>query len=565
MKRAISLIIIYPLLLPFLVYSQEPVLHELEMEDGIKLLTDIYFPTDGNGPWPVVMGRTPYGRDTDSGSIMLPPDARENMASSGIVVVIQDVRGRNGSEGEQIPFAADGWGELKDGLTTLNWIRGQEWCNGKIATIGASAGGVTQIQLAGTGPEGIVGQIIDLAPMSNYHSFAFNGGVFRREIVEGWLMTSQWPVEENLALIREHPFYDDYWRLLNLKEQIGKVNWPVMIGACWYDLFVDSSIDLYEEIRAHAQPAARDNVVLLIGPYTHTTFNETEHGELRFPNNAVIPYDSLWPKEVTFIEHWLLGKSLQPTPPRVLYYVMGEITNLPNVRQSPGNEWRIAEDWPPPAQKTKWYLTNQNTLQTALPQQEGTYQYSYDPNDPVPTRGGQNFMVTPGPYDQRLIEHRNDVILFTTDSLSEPLEVTGKVTAILYVSTSAKDTDFTAKLTDVYPDGKSILIADNIRKLSMRGEFTYPQEVVPNQIYRLEIEIGNTSIIFNTGHRMRLAISSSNNPRFEPNPNTGNPDWTSDEKVVAQQTVFVGGNQASHLLLPIPFSESAVSEWGELK
>ena len=533
------------------VFAQIPAVYHVEMRDSIRLATDVYLPAGGEGPWPVVLARTPYGRTrrAGQGSTQLNPTRRDSLLNRGVAMVIQDVRGRYDSEGDRLFGVADGWGELQDGYDTVAWVRGQPWCNGRVATTGSSAGGMTQIFLAATGPEGIAGQLIHTAPLSVYHAFFSTGGVFRKAFVERWLKWNGFPYESALAEWRAHPYYDAYWQTMSLSERADRVNWPVALLCCWYDPFLQGSIDIYTTIRNRGGPVARDNVFMVIGPYTHMNYSfrkQLTAGELEFPPDARVPRDQ-WPKFAHWLSHWLLGEPLDPKPPRVLYYVMGEAP----AGNAPGNVWRAADDWPPPARITPWFFAAGHTLQTLPPRQEGALRYLYDPQHPVPTLGGQNIFLKAGPYDQRSIEDREDVLLFTSEALTEPVEVTGRITAVLYVSTRAKDTDFTAKLTDVYPDGRSMLICDSIRRLSLRKDLSHPQTVVPGTRYRIEIDLGSTSIVLNTGHRIRLAVSSSNSPRFEPNPNTGNPDWTRPETAIAEQTVYVGGNQASHLRLPI--------------
>ena len=565
MKRYLQLsVLIVVLCVPAMVFAQTPTLHMVEMRDGVRLATDVYVP-EGQGPWPVILGRTPYGRQ-HPGSVKLYPATpsrkgvtRQEVLDSGIAIVIQETRGVGDSEGE-IPLEnPDSWGELQDGYDTVAWIREQAWCNGRIAGAGSSAGGMKQIGLAGTGPEGMVGQLIYQAPISGYHYTTYPGGVFHKVLVETWLNNEA--VMYLLVGNRSHPYYDELWQIDNLAERVDRVNWPVTVQASWYDVFQQGTIDLYTEIRERGGPHARENVFLLIGPYHHMNFDlrkGPEEGELTLPEGAHVPLDR-WPKDGQWIKHWLLGEPLDPKPPRVLYYVMGELP----VGNGPGNEWRAADDWPPPSEVTPWFLTTDNTLQSKSPSQGGELRYTYDPQNPVPTLGGKHIYLRAGPYDQRPVEDREDVLLFTSEVLAEPVEVTGRIKAVLYVSTSGKDTDFAAKLTDVYPDGRSMLLCDGIRKLSLREDFSQPQEVVPGARYRVEVDLSSTSIAFNTGHRIRLAVSSSNSPQFEPNPNTGNPDWTSTETVIAEQTVYVGGDQGSHLLLPIaiePVTEVEQSE-----
>ncbi len=534
MKRYLHLLIlIFVVCLPLTVYAQVFVHTEylVEMRDGVHLATSVYLPSTGEGPWPVVLSRTPYGRGDGKAS---------ELARNGIGLVSQDVRGRGNSEGVSHPFVADGWGMLQDGYDTVSWIQAQGWCNGSIATVGSSAPGVTQILLAGTGANGITGQVIGKAPLSNYHSFFYTGGVFRKIFAGTWLRDN-WSYPDSLNEVRSHPYYDEYWQLQDLSERVDNVDWPVALQTGWYDIFQQGVIDLYSAIREQGGPHARDNLFMLIGPGTH--FDSGASG------------DVYWPSDFDWLEHWLVNKPLEQSPTGVLYYVMGDSST----EDAPGNEWREIEHWPPLAESTNWFLAGGQALQNAKPLQEQQLSYTYDPSNPVRTRGGQNLYTSVGALDQSSVENREDVLLFTTNPLSEPLEVTGRITAVLYVSTSAQDTDFTAKLTDVYPDGRSMLICDSIRRLSLRENYAQPQEVVPGETYRLEIDLGSTSYIFNTGHSIRLAVSSSNSPRFEPNPNTGNPDWTSTEKVMAEQTVYLGGEHASYLVLPVASERSGIS------
>ncbi|RJP25420.1 MAG: CocE/NonD family hydrolase [Candidatus Omnitrophota bacterium] len=535
MKRFRVLFVFLTLIaLPIVAEPQEAAVYRVEMRDGVELATDVYLPSEGKGSWPVVLGRTPYSKKSSADLASL--------TERGIAVVIQDVRGRFDSGGFARPFADDGWGERQDGYDTVHWIRAQAWCNGKIATVGGSAGGITQIQLAGSAPEGLAGQLIVVAPLSGYHSTFFMGGVFRKSLVEGWLKGAKWP-DENLAEIRFHPAYDEYWQVQNLGERIEEVNWPISLVGGWFDIFQQGTIDAFVDIRNHGGSCARENAHLIMGPWHHGV-NVTKVGELTFPDTAKTP--ALWPGQKEWLEHWLSDQPLDPAPPPVLYYTMGELP----AGNAPGNEWRSCENWPPDSMPHKYYLCSDGGL-SENPPEASVRTYTYDPKNPVPTIGGQNLLLPMGPHDQRSIEQRDDVLVFSTPPLSEPLEVTGRITATLYVSTNAVDTDFTAKLTDVYPDGRSMLLNDGIRKLSFRHSLISPTAVVPGKIYQLEIDLWSTSIVFNTGHCIRLAISSSNSPRFEANPNTGFADWRNTETVAAEQSIYIGGECASYLLLPV--------------
>ena len=510
-----------------------PTTHMVEMRDGTKLATDVYLPKEGNGPWPVLMERTPYKKENLAGHAPL--------TEQGIAFVVQDVRGRHSSDGRARPFADDAWGKNKDGYDTVEWVRAQKWSDGKIATTGGSAGGITQIMLATTGPEGIVGQYVVVAPVSNYSGVFYQGGCFRKSLAAGWLKAAQWP-PDNLPEIRYYGTYSDYWAVQNLGERVENVDWPVVLVAGWYDIFQQGSIDAFTQIQQRASQTGRDNVHLIMGPWPHG-IGMTKYGEVEFPESGKVPDD--YPKMHDWVAQWLLGKPLPKRPAPVTYYTMGELPG----DDAPGNEWRSADTWPVPATFANLYLAEREKLDLDVPR-ASTRTYNYDPNDPVPSLGGPNLLIPTGPFDQRPIESRKDVLLFTTPPLKRPMEVTGRMTAVLYVSTTAKDTDFTAKLTDVYPDGRSMLITDGIQRLSLRLSQSDPTYAESGKVYCVTVDLWSTSYIFNKGHRIRLAVSSSNEPRFEANPNTGH-DWTSGEKVVAGQTVHLGGKRASHMTLPV--------------
>jgi len=511
------------------------------MRDGTELSTSIHFP-DGEGPWPVKLTRTPYNRLRNKRRMA--NLARASIASN-TVIIVQNTRGKWQSQGEPRPFYDDGAGKLQDGHDTVKWVLAQPWCDGKIMTFGGSAGGITQFLLDASNPPGIAGQAIAMAPMSLYHGLFYRNGVFLKSLVEGWLERNKFP-QTCLETCRSHPYYDEFWKKRNMAENVGSVDWPIMLTGGWYDLYADEIIQAYVQIRKCARPRAREGVRLIMKPCKHGA--SVEEGELTFP-------DELKREPKWWINRWQWENSVlrdQPLPenaPRVAYFTMGE---LPAAEGVPGNEWRRADDWPPPSTLTDYYLTVDGRLIPDETPGEGCIEYSYDPRNPVPTRGGNNFGgLSSGIVDQRENEKRNDVIVFTSDTLEEPLEITGTVRAAIYASTDAPDTDFTAKLSDVYPDGRSMQICDGIARLSLRNGLEQPQPVKPGQVYRVEIDIGVTSTVLNKGHCLRLAVSSSNFPRFERNPNTGSTDWRTDDTRLAHQAIRIGGGHPSCLILPV--------------
>jgi putative CocE/NonD family hydrolase len=232
----------------------------------------------------------------------------------------------------------------------------------------------------------------------------------------------------------------------------------------------------------------------------------------------------------------------------VAYYVLGDVTEP----DGPGNEWRFADDWPVPATEVPFYFHEGGVMDMVAPGgAEAPDVYDYDPIDPVPTLGGANLTISKGPYDQAGLETRDDVIVFTTAPLTEPLEITGQVTVVLYASSSALDTDFTAKLGDVYPDGRSMLVCDGIIRARHRNTQAADELLTPGEVYAFTIDLWETCIAFNTGHRIRVDISSSNYPRFDANPNTGEPFNQATGTAVATNTIYHDADHPSHLLLRV--------------
>jgi predicted acyl esterase len=515
--------------------AARPVVEQVAMRDGVRLATAVWRP-EGAGPWPVALARTPYNKDAIRGDRFL---------KEGIVLVAQDVRGRFASEGVARPFADDAWGERQDGLDTVNWIRRQPWCSGRIATFGGSAVGITQLLLAGAGPEGIAGQHVVVAPVSLFHGCFYQDGVFRKALVEDWLRMTNWPPEV-LPWLRQHATYDAYWQTQDLRNRLPNVRWPVVHVGGWFDIFAQGTIDAFTELQARGGPGARGRQRLVMGPWTHGVY-QRKAGDFLFPENAVRPPGM--PDEFGWLRFWLTGRPEVPVDlAPVHYYVMGDVDDP----KAPGNTWRAVRHFPPPSRPYRLYLTADGGLVPERPSFAATREYDYDPANPVPTVGGAELTRPPGPRDQRPVECRKDVLVFSTPLLEKPLEVTGRVRVRLDAATSARDTDFSARLCDVYPDGRSMLIADGIIRASYRRSLARPEPVAPGRRATYDIDLGSTSIIFNRGHRIRVAITSSNAPRFEPNPNTGEP-WRPSggaAPVVARQRVSLGGSEASHIILP---------------
>jgi len=511
----------------------------LPMSDGVRLDTHVVRP-DGAGPWPAMLYRTPYYELDDPGVFAA--------VSINYAVVAQNARGRFASEGENKAFFADGWTGHADGLDTVNWILIQPWCNGKICTYGGSARGITQNLLAGANPPNLYAQYIIKAGANMYDGVVYFGGAFRYEMVTNWLTGNAYD-PASLNEFVAHPSYDTFWAGYDMTARQNLRNYPVVNISGWYDCFQQCNIDNFTSIREHGGPLARDQAKLVITMSTHGG----NDGALPFPANAQNAPPQYAPERM--MDHYLKDVANGfDTLPRVAYYMMGDLENL----AAPGNEWRYADDWPVPAVETPVYFRSNHTLSLAPPDSaEPPISYDYDPENPVPTLGGANLTIARGNHDQRPVESRPDVVLFDSGPLSVPVEVTGRIWAYLYVSSDALDTDFTAKLTDVYLDGKSILICDGIRRARYRNSQTTPQLMTPDTIYQIPIDLWSTAATFDRGHHVRVTISSSNSPRFAPNPNTGGPFILDDPTTqVAHNTIYVDSHHTSHIMLPLTGPDS---------
>jgi|YNPNPStandDraft_1061719.scaffolds.fasta_scaffold04002_5 predicted acyl esterase len=510
------------------------------MRDGVRLATDVHLPT-GNGPFPTVLVRTPYNKD---GVAALGADG----ARRGYAVVVQDTRGRFASEGENLPFETDGWDRLADGFDTVQWLIKQSWCNGRIGTFGGSAVGITQLLLAGTGTTNVACQHITVGAPSLYHDAVYPGGVFKKSMIEDWLRISKFSTNA-LVLWTSHPNHDAYWRERELNHRFHMVNTAAIHIGGWFDIFAQGTIDSFIGYQHKGGPMARGRQRLLMGPWTHGVLTD-KAGELTFPNGKKPPGVShdFWKWADHHLRGITNGVELEPT---VTYYVMGDVTD-PN---APGNVWRTASNWPPePSKPTSYYLNAANrTLGPTKPNQTRSISYTYDPRNPVPTIGGPQLTIPAGPKDQREIESRPDVLVFTSDPLSKPLEITGRVRCRLWASSSAPDTDWFVRLCDVYPDARSFNICEGQLRARHRRGFDKEAFLRPGRVYAFDIDLWSTSIILNRGHRLRLHVTSSSYPGYDPNPNTGQPFRSSDRMQSAQNTIWTGATRPSELILPVVF------------
>ncbi|MGB2824795.1 MAG: CocE/NonD family hydrolase, partial [Phycisphaerae bacterium] len=319
------------------------------MSDGVRLATDVYLP-GGEGPWPAVLSRTPYNKGRGGGGAL---------ARRGYAVVKQDMRGRFASKGENLPFIGCGWVDHRDGADTIAWVRRQGWCNGKVATTGGSALGITQNLMAPTAPEGLLAQYIVVAAASMYHHATYVGGALRKSQVEGWLRGNRFDPNA-MRMFAQHPAYDEWWQGFDAVRECGRITAPAMHVGGWFDTFSAGTVAAFVSRQHKGGKGAKGRQKLVMGPWAHGIGAFGKVGELRFPKAALPPkYNA-----TSWFDHHLKGEDGGAKDlPAVAYYVMGDTSD----RSAPGNEWRFADDWPVPCKPTAYYLHADGRLSTARP------------------------------------------------------------------------------------------------------------------------------------------------------------------------------------------------------
>ena len=548
------------------------------MRDGVKLYADVYRPRR-EGKFPVLVVRTPYGVQRDG---MHEPKIR--FAQRGYAVVVQDTRGRYQSEGTWEPFR----NEAEDGYDTIQWAAQQPWSTGKVATEGGSYLGHVQWRAASLAPPNLVTIFPMVASTSIYHNWAYVGGAFRLSFNYGWgavrmparimlpqywhdaayapeelkyetilwhlplnrgdLMSSNQGVQHYRDWLK-HQSYDDYWRAISDEERFPNIKVPAHTSGGWFDIFLAGTINGFAGLRARGgSEIARRESKMIIGPWGHGPSQKT--GDVDFGPSAM---RELFPRELSWYDHYLKGEDngINREPPVEIFY-MG------------ANRWVKAEDWPVPGTAfTPFYLSSggqansgrgDGRLQAEKAGGAQSDEFLYDPNQPVPTVGGNNCCGTPtlaGPRDQRSIEARHDVLVYTGEILKQPLSIAGPVKLKLYAATDGPDTDFVAKLVDVHPNGFAMNIAEGILRARFRKGLDKMELLRPNEVYEFEIDLIATANVFLPGHRMRVDITSSNFPQFDRNPNTGEDLGVSDKVRLARQKIFHTAERPSHILLPV--------------
>lgn len=505
----------------------------IPMRDGVKLSAYLYLPAE-EGKYPVVFEQR-YASLIGAGTRKNAAD----LARRGYAVAMVNFRGSQLSEGKYVGYRALGWGEQKDGYDTCEWLATQPWSTGKVGSFGSSQGGFAQNFLAVTQPPHLVCQYMVDTGLSLFHEGYRIGGITRPGRFADFGANCRNP-EDNAALLREwdqHPDYDDYWRAEDCALHFDKMTVPCFTIGSWYDFMVQGSVKSFQG----RQPGSIQQLVL--GPWLHGRLNKgSKVGDIVYPDNAA------WPEVehmVKWFDHWLKGADNNvEKEPSVRYYVMGA-TGEPG---APGNLWRDADNWPPQVEKTSFYLQAGSALSQGMPAGGGT-SYECDPLKPMEI-AGRSF---PGAKEVGAFEQQKDVRIWTTEPLSAPLEITGEVEAELWVKSTVKDTDFILRVSDVYPDGRSILLMDYPMRARYREGWEKEVLLEPGKPTKLKWHIGWTSIILNQGHRLRVTVSSTGAPLYEPNNQTGGPqtvDWMKTTQP-GTHTILHEKEHPSRLLVPV--------------
>ena len=580
------------------------------MRDGARLATDIYLP-EGGGAFPVILERTPYGKDIPSRSERGPGDtepmARGEVAryfvERGYAVVYQDCRGRYGSEGRFVKYVSD----AEDGFDTCAWIVAQDWCNGRIGTKGLSYAAHTQAALGSVNAPGVMAMVLDSGGFSNaYQNGIRQGGAFEMkqvtwalrqalespqvqadpaalaalesvDLADWFTRANTWePGHSPLSAAPEYEdfvfeqwrsgAFDAYWRRPGLYAQgyyEAFSDAATLHISSWYDPYARSACENYVGLLGKG-PAG-----LILGPWTHGNRDLTWAGDVDFGSEATLQgnlaHDFLALRLAWFERH-LKGEG-GPDPLPVQLFVMGGGSGRRNAdgRREHGGRWRSETAWPiARTVHTSFYLHGDGGLTTAMPQlEDDARSYDFDPTNPTPTRGGAVTSGEPLMFGGAFDQGAPDVLSFQSAPLLEDVEVTGAVRACLWVSSDRLDTDVTFKLIDVappsadYPDGYAMNLTDGILRLRYRDSWEAPTLLEPGRRYRVEIEALPTSNLFKRGHAIRVDIASSNAPRFDVNPNSGAPEGTPGPLLVARNTLYMGRSAASHVILPVvPIRES---------
>ena len=563
------------------------------MRDGTILYSDVYRP-DTPGRYPVILCRTPYDKDAFGTRVDSLDPIRA--ARQGYALVMQNVRGRYNSEGTFYTFK----NEINDGYDTVEWAASQAWSTGAVGMHGGSYVGATQWLAAISRPPHLKCIMPSITSDDYYEGWTYQGGAYQLFFTLSWatslalaniehierdhgdvardsgrmmealrnldgefetLNFAEHPLFKNPALAPyfndwvQHSEDDSYWKSVNIRERHSTIEIPAYSMSGWFDIFLGGALRNFTGMQKNgATEAARNGQRLIIGPWFHDDSPGSVGGEVNFgPDASTVSFDFHGTK-LRWFDYWLKGEDNgvgEEDPVRI--FVMG------------ANEWRSEKEWPlARTQYTDYYLHSggransargDGSLSIEAPGDEPYDAYLYNPNNPVPTRGGglccDAAASPPGSFDQSAIEAREDVLVYSTEVLESPVEVTGPVTVTLYAGSSAVDTDFTAKLVDVCPCGGAVNLADGIVRARYRESTEEAKLITPGEVYEYKIDLWATSNLFKAGHRIRLEVSSSNFPRFDRNPNTGETLGRGTVSKPASQTILHNGSYPSRVTLPV--------------
>ncbi len=541
----------------------------IPMRDGVELSADVWMPAE-EGQYPAVLIRTPYIKVTPGLGV---PQLGQMFAGQGYVLLIQDVRGRGDSDGKFNFYHQEG----EDGYDSIEWIARQPWCNGKVGMMGVSYLGAVQWLAAREKPPHLV-CIVPTAPSADYwEESPFNGGAFSTQFALSWLngtsgrlaqgahtigldwnkillhrplMTMDEVMGRKMPLYREwlkHSTLDDYWKKIQFVDSdFPTMNLPALHITGWFDGDQIGTLIYWNGMRKYS--SAKDKQYLIIGPWNHAeTFLglDTKEGEMQFSEDSKVDNVKL---HLDFFDYYLKGSSKSYDQPRVRVYITGS------------NIWREFDEYPPKTTERKNFyfhskgkantLLGDGSLAWKLPKDETPDKYVYDPKDPVPSDiDGQSWAV-----DNRLIEIRKDVLVYTSEELGEPVTVLGDVYLNFFAASDARDTDFVAKIIDVYPDGKALNLGPQgrgVRRARYRQGYEKEVLLTPGQPEKFRIRFFDIGHTFLQGHKIRIEITSSAFPAISPNQNTGNPIATDTDWKVAHQTIFHDSAHPSHVVLPV--------------
>jgi len=540
---------------------------QVEMRDGVNLLTDIYLPT-GDGPFPVLLCRVPYGTQTD---YVFQPSIGQYFAEHGYAYVSQNVRGRFGSEGEFTAYVEGQ--EIPDAYDTIDWIIDQEWSDGNVGVMGESYYGYTSLMAALSGHPAI--KAISPANITLAREKQSLDGAFPLQASGMWTLdmddavNGEYQDTEQIDLFhlplitmgRSYGLRDSLWRerifgysaapiafRKSSIEEYKKVHVPTLHFGGWYDTFTRGTIALWNGIQQYSEsPEARKMQWLILGPWDHEATSthlsgvnpSSKIGKRDIGMKAMSTYGETL---VEFFDYFLKGADNGfASRERVAYFNIGD------------NDWRYVDQWPPAESiRQSYYLQEGGGLAQNVPEDSSASTYEYDPHHPVIITAATNVWGrAEGLKDRRDLPLRDDVLMFETEKMKTDLEITGPIALELFATSSALDTDFTAALVDVYPDGYSLLIQEGILRASFRDKNAEPSPIDPGEVYQFNIDLWATSYTLPAGHRLRLEISSSNFPRFARNLNNGEPFGMSDRIEVAKQTIHHSAQYPSRLLLPV--------------